>query len=355
MAAASQRKGTAAHGRWARFLASAGFLLLGLSETVLGQQTDLVVLRNGDRVTGSILSYSAGKLTVDTFAAGKVSVKWERIVSITSDKWFEIETAGAVYHYGTLEPSTPPGKLVVVSSSGAEEIAFLDVIRFTPLYASFWKRFDGSLNLGFNYDQASSIVQLTLDANATARKPTFATTTSMSVFYNKQEGVSATQRANLSFGYEKFLKDRWLLAGALAFDRNIDLGVDWRVSLGLGVGREIIQTNQSLLRVGIGLSGEREYPTEGPPDSNLAALVSASYGYFMYGFPTLKFGASLQVVPYLTEAGRVRLQFNTQVKRDIISDFTLTLSIFDSYDSRDPVTGTAKNDWGPVLTVGWTF
>jgi hypothetical protein len=344
-----------AHGRWVRILLPLGLLLLGFAQVVIAQKTDVIALQNGDRVTGEILSYSVGKLKVDSVGVGTISVNWEKILSITSDKQFEVETTGSVYWYGTIQPSTPPGKLVVVSASGTEEIAFLDIVRFSPIYASFWKRLDGSLNLGFNYDQASSIVQLTLNADATARKPTFATTSSLSLFYNKQQGVNSTQRANLSFGYEKFLKDRWLLAGALAFDRNLDLGVDWRVSLGAGVGREVIQTNQALLRVGVGLSGEREYPTEGPPNSNLAAIVTASYGYFMYGFPKFRFGASLQVLPYLTEAGRVRLQFNTQVKREIISDFALTLSIFDSYDSRDPVTGTAKNDWGPVFTVGWTF
>jgi len=344
-----------ARGRWVWILLSAGLLLLGFVEVGLAQKTDVIELQNGDRVTGEILSYSIGKLKVDTVGVGTVSVKWEKILSITSDKQFEVETTGSVYRYGTLQPSTPPGKLAVVSASGTEEIAFLDVVRLAPIYASFWKRFDGSLNLGFNYDQASSIVQLTLNADATARKPTFATTSSLSLFYNKQQGVNSTQRASLSFGYEKFLKDRWLLAGALAFDRNLDLGVNLRVSLGAGVGREFIQTNQTLLRVGVGLSGEREFPTEGPPDTNLAALVTASYGYFMYGFPKFKFAATLPVLPYLTEAGRVRLQFNTQVKREIITDFALTLSIFESYDSRDPVTGTAKNDWGPVFTVGWTF
>jgi hypothetical protein len=42
-------------------------------------------------------------------------------------------------------------------------------------------------------------------------------------------------------------------------------------------------------------------------------------------------------------------------KREIIHDFYVSLSLFDSFDSRDPTTQQAKNDWGPVLSVGWTF
>ena len=46
--------------------------------------------------------------------------------------------------------------------------------------------------------------------------------------------------------------------------------------------------------------------------------------------------ATLQVIPYLTDAGRVRLEFNSAVKREIARDFYLSLSIFDSYDSKRP-------------------
>jgi hypothetical protein len=63
----------------------------------------------------------------------------------------------------------------------------------------------------------------------------------------------------------------------------------------------------------------------------------------------------LSVIPYLTDAGRVRLEFQALAKREIIRDFYLSLSLFDSFDSRDPSTQQSKNDWGPVLSVGWTF
>ena len=51
----------------------------------------------------------------------------------------------------------------------------------------------------------------------------------------------------------------------------------------------------------------------------------------------------------------MRVEFNAQAKREIVRDFYLSLSIFDSYDSRDPSTQQSKNDWGPVLSIGWTF
>ena len=76
---------------------------------------------------------------------------------------------------------------------------------------------------------------------------------------------------------------------------------------------------------------------------------------FTYDFPKITVNASLQLIPYLTDLGRVRVEFSGSVKREIIHDFYLSLTIFDSFDSRDPSTQQSKNDWGPVLSIGWTF
>ena len=75
----------------------------------------------------------------------------------------------------------------------------------------------------------------------------------------------------------------------------------------------------------------------------------------MYDFPKVTISASLEVFPSLSEGGRVRLEATASAKREIVSDFYLSLSVYDSFDSKDPSTGLAKNDWGPTLSVGWQF
>ncbi len=341
--------------RLPRAIPAAGLLSLALAGPAFGQKTDVVVLFNGDRVTGEIKSYSAGRLYLSTDIASDVSIKWNKIVSIASDKQFEIETTGGLYHYGMLAPSTPPGELDVVGEEVTRTVKFLDVVRLTPLYATFWKRIDGSLDLGFNYTQANQFVQFTFNASATVRKPAFATYTDLSMFFTSQEGVPSSQRGNFSSYYQKFLKERWSIVGGFALDRNLDLGLQLRESLIAAAGRDLVQTNQQSLTVFAGLAGNHEDPVAGEAAYNLSAVLAARYSAFTYDFPKVTLGGSLSVIPYLTNAGRVRLELQTQAKREIVKDFYLSLSIFDSFDSRDPSTGQAKNDWGPVLAIGWTF
>ncbi len=328
------------------------FLAAGAAQA---QKTDVIVLANGDHVTGEIKSYASGRLAVSTDMASDLSLKWNKIVSITSDKQFEIETTDGVYHYGSLAPSTPPGKLSIVSGEQVETVGFFDVVALTPIYQTFWKRIDGSVDLGLTYTQANNYFQFTLNATASVRRPAFATYTNLSAFFASQEGVTSSQRANFDYTYQKLLKNRWSIVGAVGIDRNIDLGLDLRGSLAAGVGRDLIQTNRTLLIAVAGLSGSREKPVEGETTTEAALLVGGRFSTFAYDFPKLTISAGLSVLPYLTDSGRVRLEFQGQVKREIIKDFYLSISIFDSFDSRDPTTQQAKNDWGPVLSIGWTF
>jgi hypothetical protein len=338
-----------------RALLVTSLFLFALAGAALGQKTDVIVLFNGDRLTGEIKSYASGRLSVSTDVASDVSVKWNKILSITSDKQFEIETTGGRYHYGTLAPSTPPGKLDIVSDGKVETIEFIDVVRLAPLYATFWRRIDGSLDLGFNYTQANQFVQFTVNANANLRKPAFATWATVSSFFTSQQGIPSSQRANFNISYQKFLKDRWSLAGGLGLDRNLDLGLDLRVSLTAAAGRDLVQTNQTSLMVFLGLTGSHEDPVQGVPSYSVAAILAGKYSAFTYDFPKVTVSATLSVIPYLTDTGRVRLEFQGQAKREIVRDFYISLSLFDSFDSRDPSTQQSKNDWGPVLAIGWTF
>ncbi|MET0619906.1 MAG: hypothetical protein ABW056_06485, partial [Thermoanaerobaculia bacterium] len=94
---------------------------------------------------------------------------------------------------------------------------------------------------------------------------------------------------------------------------------------------------------------------EGTDTDSAEAAVGGRYTYFMYDFPKLTINAALAVYPSLTISGRVRLEATASVKREIVSDFYLSLSVFDSFDSRDPTTLEPKNDWGPTVSIGWQF
>jgi hypothetical protein len=329
--------------------------LLAAAFPLLAQKTDVVTLSNGDRITGEIKSYASGRLTVDTSHSSWIKVKWSLITSISSDKQFDVETIDGVHYYGYLTQSEPPGNLTIVSGPQTVTIGFFEVFELAPVYEAFWKRWEGSLDLGFNYTQSNDLVQFNFDFDATYRMRESQFVVDLTAFFSKQEGVTGASRGSLSLLYDRYLGTRWVGEAFIGLDRNIQLGLDLRETVGLGAGYFLARTNQSWLLALAGFTGNHEIPVEGDNDNSAEMVVGGRYSYFMYDFPKLTLGASLAVFPSLTISGRVRLEVSASVKREIISDFYLSISIFDSFDSRDPSTLTAKNDWGPTVSICWQF
>jgi hypothetical protein len=83
--------------------------------------------------------------------------------------------------------------------------------------------------------------------------------------------------------------------------------------------------------------------------------VGGRYSFFMYDYPKLSLKAAATVYPSITRGGRVRVQADASARREIVSDFYLSLSVFYSYDSQAPTTGAARHDWGPTLSIGYQF
>jgi hypothetical protein len=321
----------------------------------LAQKTDVIVLQNGDRVTGEIKSYDQGRLTVDTSHSSWIKIKWSLVVSITSDKIFDVETVDGVHHFGSLAPSEPIGRLTIVEATAPITVAFFDVFDLSPVYQTFWRRWEGSLDLGFNYTQSSNLTQFNLNFSGIYRMKDGQFSTNLSAFFSRQNGVTGAERGDFGILYDRFLGNRWVLEGGIGVDRNIQLGLKFREFVGVGAGRYIVQTNQSQLLTYAGFTANHEVPVDGADIDSAEAVVGSRYTYFMYDFPKLTVSASAQVFPSLTVSGRVRVQADASVKREIISDFYLAISIFDSFDSKDPSTDTPKNDWGPTISVGWQF
>ncbi len=329
--------------------------LLSPALPAFAQKNDVIELANGDRVTGEIKMYDQGRLTVDTSHSSWIKIKWSLITSISSDKQFDVETIDGVHHYGALSPSDPPGELTIVSGPQTITVRFFDVFNLAPVYQTFWRRWDGSLDLGFNYTQSNSLVQFNLNADGTYRMKNWQLVTGLSAFFSRQEGVTAAERGAFSLVYDRFIGKNWLLQAAVGLDRNIQLGLNLREFVGVGAGRNVIQTNQAQLTPYLGITANHEVPVSGSDTDSAEAVIGCRYSYFMYDFPKLTVGATAAVFPSLTVSGRVRVEASASVKREIVSDFYLAISIFDSFDSRDPTTLEPRNDWGPTISVGWQF
>ena len=75
---------------------------------------------------------------------------------------------------------------------------------------------------------------------------------------------------------------------------------------------------------------------------------------FHFDSPQVSLTASLSLLPSLSESGRVRGEGALKLRRELVSDLFFDVSLFDSYDNR-PSSGSQKNDWSVVTSLGYSF
>ena len=275
-------------------------LLLPAVPALSAPKTDVVILENGDRLTGEVKSLARGKLRFKTDATDTISIEWDKVAYLSSNQNMQVETAEGKRYLGRLQRGEIENQTVVTSRSGLVSLDSQSVS-----------------------DSADS---------------------------------EASQRQSLDLAYRRLWPNRWMVGGVLSLNRNDELGLDLRTSIGAGGGRILKQSNSMNLSIEGGLLRSRENVSGGLPDEDTwEAFATLRWGWFRYNSPELNLSTQLQLIPNLTASGRIRVEYDISLKWELIEDLFWELSFYDSYDSRPVIPGAEKNDYGVNTSLGWGF
>jgi hypothetical protein len=167
--------------------------------------------------------------------------------------------------------------------------------------------------------------------------------------------VEDTRRNTLSLTYARRFRNRWVALAQAQLEQNRELGFELRASGATGGGRYLVQGRRDKLLTALGLSLNRERPTEGESTTNAEAMAVLSYDRFSHDFPKVDVSVALVGFASLTEGGRYRVELDARLKRELVKDFYATLRGYESYDSRPATEGATSNDYGVTFALGWSF
>ena len=120
-------------------------------------KTDVIVLKNGDRVTGEITGTRVRSLRLSTDDMGTINIEWAAIASIDSQYTFDVERGGRAPLCRCHRHSEDGQDLVIRDEGMEEDPSRYSIVRVTELEQGFWQRISGSLSVGFNYTKATGI------------------------------------------------------------------------------------------------------------------------------------------------------------------------------------------------------
>jgi hypothetical protein len=332
---------------------AASLLLAGSASAA--PRTDVVTLRNGDRITGEILRLERGKLDLKTDDAGTISFEWDKVAQVRAGRLFEVGTSDDRRFFGSLGAAAD-GSLEVVSPAGVVTLAMAEVTLIAPIGKSFWRKLDGSVDVGFSYTKSSGIAQLNVNSDTAYRKPKSEADLNISLTGTRQKADGTRDdRGWLQLSYRRYPRPGWFVGGIASFESNESLGLRLRSQLGGAVGPRLVNTNRAQILVGGGLVFNDERGVDTEPTQNIEGLMTFQSSYFTYDRPKTNLDVSFQYYPSLSDWGRQRLQVDASAKRELLKDLFVAVDLFDSYDSRPPNATFDNNDVGVVLSLGWSY
>ncbi|HTI37112.1 MAG TPA: DUF481 domain-containing protein [Vicinamibacterales bacterium] len=339
----------------ARTFLLTGVMLLAFAGAALAARTDVVVLRNGDHFTGEVLSLRQNKLQLKTDDAGTISIEWDKIASVTTVAPYDLTLLNGVRLFGRFQGGAAGAAQILFPDGRTSSVRLAEIASFTQIKSSFWQRLDGSIDLGGSYTQSSGVAQANLDADVKYRRPAYQYAASLSTNLTHQPDVPDSSRFVFDLGYTRFRANRWVASTFGLFERNEDLGFQFRSTGAFTVGRYLLTSRRTELLVAGGLAAGRELPVGEDAVTNVDALGTMNLSVFTYDYPSTRLDVSLLVFPSLNDPGRVRLNAQGKLKRELFRDFYVSLSIYNTFDSVPRGTDAKRNDFGGALSFGYSF
>src|SRR6516225_2639147 len=132
-------------------------LLLWSAMALARESSDVIVMKNGDHLTGEIKGMSQGVLYISMqYILGTSQVQWSRVDHIESKQLFLVRTDAGEVYTGTLSTvelakGQPMTIEVVESSSKQVDLERTKVVEMDQTAEKFLQRFNGEINSGITY------------------------------------------------------------------------------------------------------------------------------------------------------------------------------------------------------------
>jgi len=337
----------------------------------LGARADQVTLKNGDRLTGTIVKSDAKTMLIKTEWAGDVNVQWEAVTSIVSSRPLHLALKDGQTVVGTV--TTTDGKLdvatketgevvapkeaVVTVRNDEEEKAYdaeIDRLR-NPHLTDFWS---GILDTGLSVTRGNSA---TLAYNLSAKAARVTTRDKISVFSTAVYASDDTTAPSRTTAHairggirgDLNVSERWFVFGFSDFEYDQFQDLDLRNVLGGGLGYHVIKTKNTTFDVFGGGDYEQEY------FSTTAAFptgLTRKTGEIVMGEELdtklnnrTVVSEKFSVFPNVSDTGNYRFQFDATAATKLKAWLSWQLTYSDRYLS-DPLPGLKKND--ALLSTG---
>ena len=327
------------------------------------ENTDVIFMQNGDRMTGQVKGLDAGVLYVSLpYVIQTFSVDWTKVARIESKQLFIVKTADGTVYRGKLTTAESekdrPVKIEVVETPDKQfSIQQAQIVQIAETSDKFWQRFNGALNLGIAYTKGNETVQYTLGSQTEYLRERWSADLNWTSSLSKSSGVTAATRNEIAPSVRHLLPwNNWFYAGLGDFLQSSVQGIQLQTSVGAGIGRYLKNTNRATISVLGGLAWQdTQYSQTNVPVKTqklVTGLIAGEVRLFKFNKTNLDFTGTL--FPALNQPGRVKFNMNSTYYIKITGNLSWNVSFYGNWDNQPPP-GFVGSDYGFSSGLSWTF
>jgi hypothetical protein len=323
------------------------------------ESTDVIVMKNGDHLTGEIKGLNAGVLYMSMqYILGTSSVQWSNVARLESKQLFLVKTEDGSVYTGILDTTdTPRGRPMEISVAEASEKKVIDSSRIVAMDSTshnFFQRFNGNVNTGIIYSKGNQSTQYTLGSQVTYPSERWAAGANFNSTLSSSTGATVSTRNQLNVDVYRLLRwNNWFYEGLGMFLQSSEQGIIRQGTFGGGVGRFLKNSDRARISVLAGFAGQNTQYQQNILSQSLASgLLATNLQFFRFN----KTNGDLNAVlfPVIADSTRVKLNTNATYYVKLTGNLSWNVSFYGNWDSQPP-NSLSGSDYGSSSGISWTF
>jgi hypothetical protein len=339
-----------------RMLLATGTLLTLLT-AVAPARADEVTFKNGDRLTGKIISAAGGKLVIKTDAAGEVTVDMSKVKTFATAEPVRLRVGEQPPLRSLLSPGAE-GEVRAEVAPGAppEPVPIKSITAINPPLPAW----TGSLVLNGAFTTGNSVTQqIGFSFGTSKRWESDRLSFGAQYSYGRQkdpdtgDSTTTVNYAMLFGKYDHFFTKRFYGSAQLKAERDTVAGLVVRVSPSAGPGYQWFETPTFNLSTEAGLA----WTYEDYEDSGSRTFFGPRLAYAVDWTPVspLKLYNTVEYLPSFSDfTGDYLLNLDAGLRVSVWKDLFADLKLEFRYDST-PAPGRKSTDVRYLVGVGWKF
>jgi hypothetical protein len=327
------------------------------------EKADVVVMKNGDRLTGEIKGLNAGVLYVNmSYILGTSSLDWSQVARVESKQLFIVRTEDGSVYKGTLQTSEaekgrPVEIQVVQPGETTTQLKRSEVVEVAETSDKFWQRFNGAVSTGVTYSKGNENVQNTLSSDVEYLRERWSANAGWSSSLSKSSGTTTATRNDVTLSGSHLLPwKNYFYSGLTNFMQSSVQGIDLQSTVGGGIGHYWQNTYRAKVSLLGGFAWQNTQYNQssiGAGTQNFATgVILADLRLFRFDKTTLHVNALF--LPVLNNSGRVKFNTNAAYYVKIVSGLSWNVSFYGNWDSQPPP-HFQGSDYGTSSGLSWTF